>query len=400
MSNVVPHPSLSAWDGEGAVTSAALKLRVASFPDPLIIPPRQWLHGVDLVLGFVSVLVAPGGVGKTTLGLTRGLAVASGRELLGVRVWVSGNVLFCGLEDPDEETERRMAAILLHHGLDRETLDGRVFKITPDDQDLVIAELSRDGMTIAYPHRDALVALARENEIKLIVVDPFVNCHGLEENSNPHMNAVVRAWRQVAREAMCSIDLVHHTRKGAEAGDPEGARGAKAVIDAARVASTMTTMTSDEAKTWGISDTARRFHVRLDDAKRNMAPPDRARWFQLVGVDLGNGTPLYPNGDNVQVIVPWDPPTIFGDATGAALNDILDLIAEGLDGTPYAPDRRGRNNRRWVGGVLVDRLGMTEDQALRAVAAWVRNGVLVVGKVMGADHKDIGAVLVGKRPTQ
>jgi hypothetical protein len=378
---------------------APLKVREAAFADPATLSPREWLHGVDLVIGYVSVLVAPGGVGKTTLGLTMGLAVASGHELLKQKVWVSGNVLFCGLEDPDEETDRRLAAIQLQYELEAEQLQGRVFKITPDDAELVIAEIAADGMTIAYPHRDSLVQVIREHAIKLVVVDPFVNCHRLEENSNPHMNAVARAWRQVATEARCAVLLVHHTRKGAEAGDAEGARGAKAVIDAARVSYTLTPMSKDEASQWGIGEAMRRFHVRMDDAKRNMAPPEKARWYRLVGVRLNNGTPLYPNGDEVQAIVPWDPPSLFGDATHDRLNEVLDVISAGLDGVPYAPDRRGRNNTRWVGQVLMNYLAMAEDQAVQAVGIWIRNGVLVVGRVAGPDRKEIGSVSVGKRFT-
>lgn len=376
-----------------------VKVREAGFPDPASLAPRQWLHGVDLVVNYVSVLVAPGGVGKTTFGMTMAMAVATGQPLLGVKVWQTGNVLLCGLEDPDEETDRRLAAIQKQHELEAETVQGHVFKITPDDQDLVIAQLAVDGMTIATPHKDALIEIVREKGIKLVVVDPFVNCHQLEENSNPHMNAVARAWRDVARTAGCAILLVHHTRKGAEPGDAEGARGAKAVIDAARVSYTLTPMSKEEASEWGIGDALRRFFVRLDDAKRNMAPAERARWFRLVGVELGNGTPLYPNGDQVQAIVTWEPPSIFGEATGERLNEILDVIQEGNDGVPFAPDRRGKTNNRWVGQVLVEHLGMTVEQAAKAVAIWIRNGVLVVGRVAGPDRKEISSVSVGKRPT-
>ena len=395
------------WDGTASGAQRAggmertVRVREAGFPAPETIAPRQWLHGVDLVIGYVSVLVAPGGVGKTTLGMTMGLAVATGRPLLKARIWATGNVLFCGLEDPDEESDRRLAAIQKQFEIETETLQSHVFKITPDDQDLIIAEISpMDGITIAYPHRDALVEIVRQHGIKLVVVDPFVNCHQLEENSNPHMNAVARAWRQVAREAECAILLVHHTRKGAEAGDAEGARGAKAVIDAARVASTLTPMSKEEAAEWGIGEAARRFHVRLDDAKRNMAPSEKARWFRLVGVPLGNGSAVYPNGDEVQAIMPWEPPSTFGDATAKHLNELLDVIAEGVDGVPYAPDRRGKVNGRWVGQVLVDHLGMNVEQAANAIRMWIRNGVLVVGRAMGPDRKEVSAIQVVKRVSE
>lgn len=393
------------WDaattgGQQPLMVHNIKVREAGFPASESIAPRQWLHGVDLVIGYVSVLVAPGGVGKSTLAFALGLAVATGRPLLNSRVWQTGNVLLCPLEDPDEETDRRLAALQRQYEIEPETLQGHIYKITPDDQDLVIAQLSVDGMTIATPHKDALIQIVRDRGIKLVVVDPFVNCHQLEENSNPHMNAVARAWREVARQAECAVLLVHHTRKGAEPGDAEGSRGAKAVIDAARVSSTLAPMSKEEAERWGIGDAMRRFYVRMDDAKRNMAPAEKARWFRLVGVNLGNGTALYPNGDEVQAIVPWEPPSIFGDASPERLNALLDVIAEGIDGIPYAPDRRGAQNNRWVGQVLMDHMGMEKEQAANAIAVWIRNGVLVTTTVPGPDRKEIRGVIIGKRPTQ
>ena len=39
---------------------------------------------------------------------------------------------------------------------------------------------------------------------------------------------------------------------------------------------------------------------RVDSAKVNIAPPSiEARWFRIVGVPIGNGTDLYPDGDEV-----------------------------------------------------------------------------------------------------
>jgi hypothetical protein len=36
----------------------------------------------------------------------------------------------------------------------------------------------------------------------------------------------------------------------------------------------------------------------------------RATWFRLIGVSLGNGTDMYPNGDSMQVVEPWR--AVFG----------------------------------------------------------------------------------------
>src|SRR6185369_11961445 len=89
----------------------------------------------------------------------------------------------------------------------------------------------------------------------------------------------------------------------------DAARGAKALTDSARVGLLMTTMSEAEAEQFGVSEDDRLGYVRLDDAKRNMAPASKARWFQLRSAKLGNtSNPTYPNGDSVGAVVAWTPP--------------------------------------------------------------------------------------------
>ena len=58
-----------------------LVLHAARLPDPKTIPPRQWLYGTQLIRGFVSVLVAPGGTGKSAYAMAMVLALVAGRPL-------------------------------------------------------------------------------------------------------------------------------------------------------------------------------------------------------------------------------------------------------------------------------------------------------------------------------
>ena len=71
---------------------------------PLVPPKRQWLHGTDLVRGAVSLMVAPGGRGKSSWLMTLGLACASNRALLGAHVFGGPlRVLLISAEDPTTE---------------------------------------------------------------------------------------------------------------------------------------------------------------------------------------------------------------------------------------------------------------------------------------------------------
>ncbi|MFC0384353.1 helicase RepA family protein [Muricoccus vinaceus] len=362
--------------------ASPLTIKPASLRRGAAIPPREWLYGYQLVRRYITVLVAPGGVGKTSYSVVVALSVAGGKGLMGDWVHAQANTLCCGLEDPEDEFDRRVAAAMDHYNLDDEHLAGRLFIISGRERRLVIAALDADGMSIAYPDKDALVRLIRENNIGFLVVDPFVNSHELEENSNPHINAAARAWAEVADATGCAILLVHHTRKGAIAGDADGARGASALIGAARAAMTLTSMSPEEAESFDIREDARRLYVRLDDAKSNLAPPaGKARWFHLASVALGNETPAYPKGDNVQVIEAWEPPDVWKELSVADLNAILDRIAAGNgQGQRFSGSRRGRSNTRWAGNVVMEMFDVEEGQAGKVINAWLKSGLLVEGE--------------------
>lgn len=402
---------MSGWDpdeyeggrgGGSVIHSLPLVLQRARLPAPETIPPREWLYGTWLIRRFVTVLVAPGGTGKSLLAMAIGMALASGKGFLGQHVHHSVPAWVMNLEDPLDEMDRRVAAMMIRHGLSAADLEGRLFLHSGRDRRLMMAERSSDGYSIAYPDKDGVIAAARSGGVGVIVVDPFVKSHGLEENSNPDMDAAATAWAEVGDATGAAILLVHHTRKGAVA-DIEAARGGKALTDAARVGLTMAGMTPEEASALGIAERERWQHVRIDDQKVNMAPRlDRAQWFRLETQNLENGTELYPNGDRVAAIAEWKPPSVFRDVTAQQINQVLDVIEAGLpNGKRYSPNRAGKNNGRWVGAVLVQHLGVDEDQAGRMVSDWKRSGLLVVVEERDSDtRKDVAVVRVvaTKRP--
>jgi hypothetical protein len=389
------------WDAGRAPLGAV----PAALPPPETIPPREWLYGSRLIRRFVSVLAAQGGVGKSALALGQAVALASGRPILGERVHHSVPAWVLNLEDPLDEQHRRLAACLRLHRLADAAVAGRLFLHSGRDRRISIAAASPDG-GIVFPDRDAMTAAALAGGVGLIVVDPFVKSHGLDENSNPHMDAAATAWAEVAERTGAAVLLVHHVRKlGANAApDVESARGAKALTDAARAASVMSPMAPEEAERLGVPPAERRFYVRLDDAKANLAPMgEQALWYRLEGVPLGNGTALYPQGDTVAALAPWRPPSPFAGLDAAACNRALDEIAAGPEpGQMFTVLRGGfGGNERWAGRVLL-RAGLPEDEARRVISAWLRSGLLVETEYRCPVHRRARKgvrVVDAKRPT-
>ena len=345
-------------------------------PEPATIPPRKWIYGRLLVAGYVSLVSAPSGVGKTALATGIAISIATNKSILGDRVYCGGaKVLICGLEDPRDELDRRVAAAMLHHQITAEQLRGRLFSVDGRKDRLTIARLHKDGASVVYPDKERIIARIRADAIRVIIVDPFVNSHALPENSNDLINAAVRAWAEVADETDCAVLLIHHTRKGAVAGDPDASRGASALNAAARVHSTLVAMTSDEAQIFGISEAQRRRHIRLDSAKANLTPPGDAQWFRLADVPLGNATPDYPDGDSVQAIEHWQPPAAFAGADMPALVHALDRLNAGPgDGEQYA--YRSNAKERWAGHVIMKETDKSEADAKRILKAWKASSLI------------------------
>ena len=388
-----PPPSGQRRPRISIVPPGPLVLRAANLPDPKEIAPRPWLYGTHLVRGFVTVLVAPGGTGKSAYAMAVAASISSGQEFLGQHIFLSGPTAVLNLEDPIEELDRRLAAIALRHNLERYQLEERIYLHSGEDRPITIAGLDDSGFNVVYPDEETIITQINERGILLLVVDPYAESHTLEENSNPDMVKAAAAWRRIARATGCAVMLVHHVRKGAVT-DIEAARGAKALTDSARVGLILSAMSSEEAETFNIPDGERWAYVRLDDAKMNMAPrATEARWFKLEQVELGNGNEDYPSGDRVASIALWKPPAVTAPASNDQVHQILDTLSEPPAGWLYGPHRRGRDHTRWAGTVVMDVLLCSEKQAMSWINAWLKSGLLVPEEVLrrrpaqGADRR-------------
>jgi hypothetical protein len=339
-------------------------------------PPRGWLLANQFCRGFLSSLVAPGAAGKTALRILQLLALAIARSLTGQHVFMRCRVLLLSFEDGRDELRRRVLAALLHHNIDRSELKGWFYYATP--KGIKLAELtngSRRRGQLAQWLRDKIEQLKPD----IVCLDPYVKTHALGENDNSAMDFVCDLLATFADDYNIAVDSPHHTRKGpATPGDADMGRGGSSIRDAGRLVYTLTPMSEDEAKQFGIEQIDRRFYVRLDSAKVNTAPPSGiATWFKLVSVNIGNATELYPNGDDVQTVVPWTPPDLWRNTGTELLNRILSEIDTGLpDGNRYSAASSAKERAAWK-VVVKHAPDKTEHQAREIVRTWVKNGVLV-----------------------
>ena len=126
-----------------------------------------------------SLTVAPGGVGKSALIVAEALAQVTGKSFLWDKPKSQLKVWVWNLEDPLEETYRRIAASCIRHGVSRADIEGRLFVNSGRDQRLVIAEMDHNKAKIMRPVVLAIVAEIKRLGIDVLVIDPFVSCHQL-----------------------------------------------------------------------------------------------------------------------------------------------------------------------------------------------------------------------------
>jgi len=344
------------------------------------IAPRRWILGDRLIRGFVTLTMAPGGVSKSTLTMEEAIAVAIGRSITGADVhdqrptWIFNN------EDPLDELQRRIAAICIYFGIDREQLKNRLYLNSGLAERIVVAKTVRNAV-VQTPVVDAFKQHIREHGIGVLVIDPFVRWHDVVENDNAQIDFVVRQFASIADETGCAVSLVHHTRKApagtSYAGDADSARGASALVYACRAAFTLMEMSASEAMNLGIEEERRRWYVRLDNAKGNLSPPaENATWFERKSVELPNGTLNIGTGDQVGVLVPWDAPSAEYLLTPLKATEILkDVEARWNEGQPFGDDHRSGD--RYLVNHIVAEHSLTKPQAKKVLKDWLKSGMLV-----------------------
>jgi hypothetical protein len=273
-----------------------------------MIPRRRWLVGSFAIRGALTVLVAPPGAGKSTLGIALAVAGVSGRgEIVGetvhepIKAWVWNN------EDDKLELRRRLAAILQHWNVAPADLRGKLGLNSGSERPLVVARATRDGAVLRLPDIEAIIERVQAESIGLLIVDPFVETHEVDENNNAQIKAVAAMWRDVARRGDCAVVIVHHTGKPPPAspdawtGSLSASRGASSLGGVARIMRTLFAMSPADAGKFGLDAEERRLWVRLDDAKANLSlASGSARWFKRVSITIANG-------EEVGALVPGDP---------------------------------------------------------------------------------------------
>jgi len=194
-----------------AVSAGLPVLQVADLPEQD--PSACWL--VRHLWGQQAVGIVGGAPGacKSWLGLDLAVSVASGTACLGrFEVEQPGAVLIYLAEDALAGVRARVASICAHRGLSLPRLNLHV--VTAPSLRL---DLARD--------QQALDASLKQIEPRLLLLDPLVRLHRLDENSAAEISGLLGFLRELNRRHEMAIVLVHHMSKKAHRNLGQALRG-------------------------------------------------------------------------------------------------------------------------------------------------------------------------------
>jgi len=97
--------------------------------------------------------------------------------------------------------------------------------------------------------------LSTMTQPRLIILDPMLKFHALEENNNNEMNQFLEILGSVADQAHCAVIFVHHVSKGSDTKHQESARGATAIINEARWQVALSKLDAKTIKRYDIPET-------------------------------------------------------------------------------------------------------------------------------------------------
>lgn len=145
---------------------------------------------------------------KSWLALEITIAVASGAPCLGAfEVDDGGPVLVYMAEDAAPVVKARLAGICRHRGLDLAQMPVHL--------------ITAPALRLDRPHDQARLRNAvAKYAPRLLVLDPFVRLHRIDENDAGQVSALLGYLRELQRALDVAVLVVHHARKNGTAGQP------------------------------------------------------------------------------------------------------------------------------------------------------------------------------------
>ena len=295
-----------------------------NLPEESDLMARPWVIHELLLRGDVTAILAPGGVGKSLIILQIAIGLALGdAHIFGFENVYAGQPqasMIYNAEDSLEEMAMRVHAVCRHRNADAK-LVRPYLSLNSGKRRSVRVSGGRDTPKPNMDELELFMRAAAKRRPALVALDPLSKIHDSPENDNTAMGAVLDILALLGAKVDAPILIGHHIPKmsgASHAGSAGAGRGASNIIDSARIAWTLETMTPVDAAQAGIPPAERRRYLRLDNARagRTMGG-DPAIWLKRESVRM-------QTGDMVGVLVEAD----MAGRQQSAFRDYMDRMVE------------------------------------------------------------------------
>jgi len=213
-----------------------------------VISDSEWnysrLHPQVIVENYlyadVAVLIASGGVGKTTLVIYEAIHIILGLPLYGRTVRKPGPVMIITAEDSREQIIARTAKIAARMNLFPEHIEkikNNFYVLYVGNQDYKLCCMEKE-MVANSVNVDKLIETIKPLNLSLLNIDPAVSFSVGESRVNDAEQGLIRAARRIKDALNCCVRYIHHTgkesAKKSDIGQYAG-RGGSAMPDGARM---------------------------------------------------------------------------------------------------------------------------------------------------------------------
>jgi len=277
-------------------------LSVRIFNSNIEIKKREWAMEKYLQKGKLTLIQGMGGAGKSTLLCQIATCFTTGQDFFGNQMKMTGNALVIFAEEDQNEIDLRLKAC--------ETIIGKSdqnkIHTIGYDQNLKLVKFKYSGETEKTKQYEQLNDYIKDNDIKLICLDPLISLQlgSFDENSNPQMDSFIKNYLipLAANNDACLV-AAHHTNKISMLTESEtsdnslySGRGASSLGAAARIVVGVALMSKklweDEYKSILPDERDRFNYIALVDAKNNYAARNEIpTWIKKkqIQIDCQNG---------------------------------------------------------------------------------------------------------------
>jgi hypothetical protein len=358
------------------------------------LPPRPVIYGNGVLqLGEITLVSGASGKGKSAYTLSLAVDIACGVDHLGQGAFRARKVMMYNAEDSLIEMLRRIGAYMFLQKFTpemRRMVSDNLSLLSGKDGRIKLA--SSDGRDVKIEHGAfaTMKKLLIAEQVQVLVLDPLVATHDINENDNTGMGALVSEIGILTFDTQVATVLVHHDKKGLQTratgeASMDDARGAGAIVSSVRMVLNVGEIKKSDAGNFEIESTeVWKFMAVSQGAKANYSARDpNLKIYRQNSVIAENGTEEFKATSTVGLTLHNFKPKAAGlsDSEMGAVFAEIDKIRMPVGTAPQHP--------RYLGKLIAEACDLdwgvkkTRETAKATISDWLKRKLIAISTIPG-----------------